>query len=211
MGDQDVTTPSPTPSAISGIDGPEKVRVLLYANNQPVHAPLVEVVEAGAVGRLLPDGGAAGDVLTKSSGTDYDVEWSKAIGPRAWVNFDGGTPAIRDDFNVDHVTRNSTGDYTVYYSSSMGAGASVTSTAGDSTTAGVYTVNLVEINTAFANFQVRDGSGELVDVDLICVTIFGIEKNFLILSGDEQDGGLDKIKLSGDAAPGVLLLTPSAV
>lgn len=206
-----MTSPSPTPQAISGIDGPDRIRITLYANNQPVHAPLVQAVEAGAVGRLLPPGGDDGDVLTKDGSDDYDVKWSKSIGPRAWVNFDGGTPEIRDNFNVDHVTRNDVGDYTVYYSSSMGGGASVTSTAGDSGTPGVIPVNLVEINTAYCRFQVRDSSGDPVDVDLVCVTVFGKNFIFMILEGDMQDDGLDKILLEGDEAPGVLLAEPSEV
>lgn len=202
---------TPAPTAISDIEDPEKIRVTLYASNQPVHAPLVDVVEAGAVGRLLPKGGLEGDVLTKGSDGNFDVKWSKAIGPRAWVNFDGGTAAIREDFDVDHVTRNVAGDYTVHYSKSMSAAASVTVTAGDTGTPAVYVVNLVDLSTSYARFQVRDGSGALIDVDTVCVSVFGIERNFLILEGDEQIGGLDKILLEGDAAPGVLMTEPSTV
>lgn len=202
---------APVPSAISDIDDPEKVRVLLYASNQPITAPLVQSVESGAVGRLLPKGGLEGDVLTKSSDGNFDVKWSKAIGPRAWVNFDGGAASIREDFDVDSITRNAAGDYTVHYSKSMSAAASVTVTAGDTGTPGVYVVNLVELTTASVRFQVRDGAGALIDVDTVCVSVFGIERNFLILEGVEQIGGLDKILLEGDAAPGVLMTEPSTV
>lgn len=34
-----------TPSAISGIKDPEKIRVVLYVNNQFVHAPLNALLE----------------------------------------------------------------------------------------------------------------------------------------------------------------------
>lgn len=198
------------PKAISDIDDPEKIRVTLYASNQPVHAPLVEVVEAGAVGRLLPPGGEDGDVLTKDGASDYSVKWSRVIGPRAWVNFDGGiSPSIRNDFNVDRVERNGVGDYTVYYSTSVGGGASVQVTAGSTSVPAVYVANLVDLSTAYVNFQVRDNAGALTDVDIVCVTVFGIEYNYLILSGDAQTDGLDKISLSGDAAPGVLMTSPS--
>ena len=39
---------------------------------------------------------------------------------RAWVNFNGtGTVAIRDDFNVDSITDEGTGAYTVTFSNAM--------------------------------------------------------------------------------------------
>lgn len=200
-----------TPQAISGIDEPERIRVTLYANNQPVHAPLVAVVEAGAVGRLLPPGGDDGDVLTKASDNDYDVTWSKSIGPRAWVNFDGEVPAtIRDQFNVTSVVRNSIGNYTVNYAISMGAAHAPQVTAGDTGTPGLYSANLVDLNTSYVNFQIRNHLNALVDVDTVSVLVFGREYNFLILEGDMQSG-LDKILLEGDMAPGVLLAEPSTV
>jgi hypothetical protein len=40
---------------------------------------------------------------------------------KVWCNFQGtGTTAIRDDFNVNTVTDNGTGDYTVTFSNAMG-------------------------------------------------------------------------------------------
>ena len=39
---------------------------------------------------------------------------------RAWVNFNGtGTVAIRADFNVNSITDNTTGDYTVNFTAAM--------------------------------------------------------------------------------------------
>ena len=38
---------------------------------------------------------------------------------RAWVNYNGVTPAISASFNVSSVTRNGTGDYTVNFSTAM--------------------------------------------------------------------------------------------
>ena len=38
---------------------------------------------------------------------------------RAWVNFDGQTPAIRASFNVSSITRNSTGNYTLTFTNAM--------------------------------------------------------------------------------------------
>lgn len=39
---------------------------------------------------------------------------------KAWVNFNGtGTVAIRDDFNVDSITDNGTGDYTLNFTTAF--------------------------------------------------------------------------------------------
>lgn len=199
------------PPPIDEIDDPSSVRVTLYASNQAVHAPLIETVRAGANGRLLPAGGEAGQVLTKTTSDDYDVEWTSVRGIHSWVNFDGtGTPAIRDDENIASITDNGTGDYTLNFGSSIGSGASVTITAGDTGTPAVYVANIVEITTQYVRFQVRDGSGSPIDVDTVCAHIFGRVYNWLILSGDEQSG-LDKLEFSGDAAPGVLLLSPPSI
>lgn len=194
-----------TPQAISEIVDPENVRVQLYATNQTVHAPLVEAVRAGANGRLLPEGGEAGDVLTKASAADYDVVWSSAIGLRAFANIDGEatTATIREQFNVSGVTRNATGDYTVTWNESISSTAAVTITAGDTGTPGVYVANIVSISTTTCNFQVRDAAGTLVNCDTICVIVAGLFANFLLLSGDMQNTGKDKVSLSGDEAPGV--------
>lgn len=39
--------------------------------------------------------------------------------PKAWVNFNGTNAAIRSSFNVSSVTRNSTGNYTISFTTSM--------------------------------------------------------------------------------------------
>lgn len=41
--------------------------------------------------RLLPSGGGAGQVLAKSSGTDYEAQWTAIVGGSSG-NLDGGTP-----------------------------------------------------------------------------------------------------------------------
>jgi hypothetical protein len=38
---------------------------------------------------------------------------------KAWVNFNGTNGSIRSSFNVSSVTRNSTGDYTVTYTTAL--------------------------------------------------------------------------------------------
>ena len=193
-----------TPQAISEISDPDPIRVKLYASDREAHAPLIEVVRAGANGRLLPDGGSTGDVLTKASDDDYDVQWSKAIGLRAFANIDGTTAAtsIREQFNVASVVENSTGDYTVTWSESISSTPAVTITAGDTAVPGLYAANLVAMTTTSARFQIRDAAGTLTDCDTICILVAGIFSDFLLTSGDMQAGD-DKIELTGDEQPGV--------
>jgi hypothetical protein len=49
-------------------------------------------------------------------GNDYITANNVA---KAWVNYDQDTPTIRDSFNVDSVTDNSTGDFTVNWSTNF--------------------------------------------------------------------------------------------
>jgi hypothetical protein len=193
-----------TPQAISEITDPDPIRIKLYASNQEAHAPLIEAVRAGANGRLLPDGGDAGDVLTKASAEDYDVVWSRAIGLRAFANIDGTTAAtvIREQFNVASVVENSTGNYTVTWDESISSTPAVTITCGDTVSAGVYVANIVAMTTTTCNFQVRTDAGTLTDCDTICIIVAGLFSDFLLTSGDMQAGD-DKVELSGDEAPGV--------
>ena len=65
-------------------------------------------------------GTIAADTLTHSTAgsltTDYVVNGSAKV----WINFNGtGTIAIRDDFNASTIVDNTTGDYTVNFTSSM--------------------------------------------------------------------------------------------
>lgn len=55
---------------------------------------------------------------------------------KAWINFDGtvSTPTIRSSFNVGSVTKNTTGDYTINFTTSMpNANYSALSTTGNLT------------------------------------------------------------------------------
>lgn len=54
-----------TPFAISGIKEPEKIRVLIYANNEMVHAPLNAVLKAG----ITSSSNENGDFVRFADGT----------------------------------------------------------------------------------------------------------------------------------------------
>jgi hypothetical protein len=91
----------PSIPAIGQITDPSKVRVALIQGQQIVSAPATALSDA--VG--LPAGGSTGQVLTKSSATDYDTAWSNTgnfSGPASatdgnLVAFDGTTGKLGKD------------------------------------------------------------------------------------------------------------------
>ncbi|UXM95433.1 hypothetical protein N5853_01960 [Bartonella sp. HY329] len=64
---------SPTPFAISGINEPEKIRVLIYANNEMVHAPLNAVLKAG----ITSGSNENGDYVRFADGTQ--ICWANSV------------------------------------------------------------------------------------------------------------------------------------
>ena len=58
-----------------------------------------------------------GNVLTSNGTTWVSSALTSAI--KAWVNFNGATATIRSSSNVSSITANSTGDYTVNFTSSL--------------------------------------------------------------------------------------------
>lgn len=91
----------PSIPAIGQITDPTKVRVALIQGQQIVSAPATALSDA--VG--LPAGGSTGQVLTKSSATDYDTTWANTgnfSGPASatggnLVAFDGATGKLGKD------------------------------------------------------------------------------------------------------------------
>ena len=67
-------------------------------------------------------------VQHNTSGFNNVVQFTDGAGTengtlcRAWVNFNGtGTPSIFNDFNVNTIGDNGTGDYTINFSNSLGS------------------------------------------------------------------------------------------
>ena len=93
----------------------------------------------------------------------------------AWVNFNGvTTTSIRASFNVSSVTRNSTGDYTINFTTALSdANFVVCGTAGGSG----YLMNTYDVGTARTTSLVRvttfPVSGSSTDVTQGNVAIFG--------------------------------------
>lgn len=104
---------------------------------------------------------------------------------KAWVNFKGtGTVEIRDDFNVDNITDNGTGDYRVNLSSSVGTTnyctvASVCSngsTNGSVNSVDIYSRNTTNVvtpdTTSYYLYVYHDNNAVAQDADHICAATF---------------------------------------
>jgi hypothetical protein len=93
---------------------------------------------------------------------------------RAWVNFNGtGTVAIRGSFNVTSITDLGTGDYRVNFTNALpDANYSVVGSTG----LGGNTRNLLALAGASSQTSssatVRTLDTTLVDMDIVCVSIF---------------------------------------
>ncbi len=97
---------------------------------------------------------------------------------RAWVNFDGTSGSIRASGNVSSVTRNSTGNYTVNFSTAM-ADANYAVVPGGRITAPAYNSIQEDAATARTTSSVRisssaqnAGNPTAVDVDVISISVF---------------------------------------
>lgn len=96
----------------------------------------------------------------------------------AWVNFDGtGTVAIRDDYNVDSITDNGTGSYTVNFTNVLSDAnyAAVGSCGSSGETLfldlGAYSL----FSTSAVDARPKNPSGVATDADVVTVSIFGGE------------------------------------
>ncbi len=105
-------------------------------------------------------------------GADRQTQWCKA-----WVNFNGtGTVAIRDSFNVSSITDNSTGQYTVNFTTAMADTNYCLSGMSGITTGTTTWINQPFDTTAPATTSVRVGTcygnGSSIDSNLVSVAIF---------------------------------------
>ena len=98
---------------------------------------------------------------------------------KAWVNYDGTPPSIRDSYNIGSVTDNGTGEYTVNYSTAMSAANySIVGFAHDDASSGWWRL-LVSNNGAaqaagsFAIETIHPQDYSLQDSDTVCIQVFG--------------------------------------
>lgn len=60
------------------------------------------------------------NTINSADGTDNNLIANGKNTCKAWINFNGqGTVAIRDDYNVDSITDNSSGNYTLNLTTTM--------------------------------------------------------------------------------------------
>lgn len=87
-------------AAVAGVAGD-----ILYANGTNTWTNLAK--------------GTAGQALVMNAGATAP-SWATDTGAsKAWVSFDGATATIKSSFNVTSVTRNSTGDYTLTFTTAF--------------------------------------------------------------------------------------------
>ena len=114
------------------------------------------------------------DTSGGNNSTPAEISQGRA---KAWINFDGTSASIgsgRDNFNVDTVTDNGTGAYTVTFTNNM-ANANYVVVITTNMSASNSNAAYVRIDSqATSNFVVRTiHSGQFQDVSIICVAVFG--------------------------------------
>ena len=80
------------------------------------------ITSPSATALTLQYGGTTGATLDTSGNLQFNSGYGSvatAYGCRAWVNYNGSTPAVVGSGNVSSVTKNGTGDYTINFSSAM--------------------------------------------------------------------------------------------
>jgi len=131
-------------------------------------------------GTLTVTGAATAGVI-KSTSTTAPTTFQNSAGTeigtlcRAWVNFNGATGAIRNNFNVTSVTRNATGSYTINFTTAM-PDVNYSTVAAINLTAisGYYaTPTLTGLNTANTSITIfYGGISNAVDPSTVCVSVF---------------------------------------
>jgi hypothetical protein len=81
----------------------------------------VQAVAPGSSGNVLTSNGTTWTSAAAPTGITATTGSAPYYGARAWVNFDGTTspPTVRASGNVSSVTKNSTGNYTINFTTAM--------------------------------------------------------------------------------------------
>ena len=120
-----------------------------------------------------------GDGVTLWNSLSYITNPLTAQVASAWVNFNGtGAVAIRDDFNVDSITDNNIGDYTVNIDVDLADAnyAVVMSCQSNATTNrvyGAYKLGVVPTVSAFTIISFDESAGANVDPLIFSCHVFG--------------------------------------
>ncbi len=96
----------------------------MYLSGQAVNASYLQLNTSGNVG-LVMNGANVGINMTNPTtalqvnGVVKATSFSGGGAAAAWVTFDGTSGSILASYNVSSVTRNGTGDYTVFFATPM--------------------------------------------------------------------------------------------
>ena len=111
---------------------------------------------------------------------DYDGTTNQARIAKAWLNYDGTTPTIRDSYNIGSVTDDGTGQYTVNYSTAMSdANYSIVVFCHDDQTGGYWwrtAVSQEGVAQAAGSFKIETihpVENDVRDTDTVCAQVFG--------------------------------------
>jgi hypothetical protein len=133
---------------------------------------------------VLSSAASSSTDVTNETATGYvrpdRLKYSQRV-VKAWVNFAGGSATIRDSFNVSSVTRNSTGDYTVSFTTALSnSNYTVTSFVGDSSVASAPVTAVFgdtsSLSTGSVRFKTTAHNGSttlLLDCSHISIVIVG--------------------------------------
>lgn len=80
------------------------------------------ITSPSATALTLQYGGTTGATLDTSGNLQFNSGYGSvttAYGCRAWINYNGTTATIRANGNISSVTKNSTGDYTLNFTSAL--------------------------------------------------------------------------------------------
>jgi hypothetical protein len=118
-----------------------------------------------------------GITVTNGAGSITIAGTSSTTSAKAWVNFNGTltTPITpRANYNVSSVTKNSTGNYTLNFTSSLSdANYSAVISTSSISASRANTIQLVTLSTSTLNFTTSYGDSALGDASTICAVIFG--------------------------------------
>jgi hypothetical protein len=100
---------------------------------------------------------------------------SQQLIPTAWVNFNGtGTVAIRDSEGVSSITDNSTGTYSVNFTTTMAdVNYSTVATAKASSIVNGPMVDLAVVTSTYVRVRSFSQAAALYDTDIVCVQVMG--------------------------------------
>jgi fluoride ion exporter CrcB/FEX len=134
---------------------------------------VVDTIQSDASGTIIPTikstSTTAPTIFQNSAGTEIGTLC------RAWVNFNGTTGAIRSDFNVTSVTRNTTGSYTINFTTAMpDVNYSISALIGLTAISGYYATPAIQsYATGSCSITIfYGGIPNAVDPGTVCVSVF---------------------------------------